>query len=47
MIRLLHHCYVFVSVGFIRPVVILGPLADVARDKLAREHSEWFELPRT
>ncbi|XP_059366648.1 tight junction protein ZO-1-like isoform X11 [Carassius carassius] len=30
--------------GFLRPVVIFGPIADVARDKLAREVPDLFEL---
>uniref|UniRef100_A0A672QNW6 Tight junction protein 1 n=1 Tax=Sinocyclocheilus grahami TaxID=75366 RepID=A0A672QNW6_SINGR len=30
--------------GFLRPVVIFGPIADVARDKLAREVPDMFEL---
>ena len=36
----------YFSANFIRPVVIFGPLADVARDKLSREKSEIFESPR-
>lgn len=28
-------------------MIILGPLADVAREKLIRDHPDWFELPRT
>lgn len=30
--------------GFLRPVVIFGPIADVARDKLGREVPDLFEL---
>ncbi|KAM4597049.1 tight junction protein 1 isoform 6-T8 [Fundulus diaphanus] len=33
--------------GFLRPVVIFGPIADVAREKLAREEPEIFELAKT
>ncbi|XP_048040314.1 tight junction protein ZO-1 isoform X9 [Megalobrama amblycephala] len=33
--------------GFLRPVVIFGPIADVARDKLAREGPDLFELAKT
>ncbi|XP_010729590.3 tight junction protein ZO-1 isoform X8 [Larimichthys crocea] len=33
--------------GFLRPVVIFGPIADVAREKLAREEPDVFELAKT
>ncbi|XP_074532844.1 tight junction protein 1 isoform X5 [Halichoeres trimaculatus] len=33
--------------GFLRPVVIFGPIADVAREKLAREEPELFELAKS
>ncbi|XP_054627546.1 tight junction protein ZO-1 isoform X7 [Dunckerocampus dactyliophorus] len=33
--------------GFLRPVVIFGPIADVAREKLAREETDIFELAKT
>uniref|UniRef100_A0A8C1KZ88 Zona occludens protein 1 n=1 Tax=Cyprinus carpio TaxID=7962 RepID=A0A8C1KZ88_CYPCA len=33
--------------GFLRPVVIFGPIADVARDKLGREVPDLFELAKT
>ncbi|XP_077420687.1 tight junction protein 1 isoform X8 [Vanacampus margaritifer] len=33
--------------GFLRPVVIFGPIADVAREKLAREEPDAFELAKT
>ncbi|KAF7664727.1 hypothetical protein LDENG_00167990 [Lucifuga dentata] len=33
--------------GFLRPVVIFGPIADVAREKLAREELDIFELAKT
>lgn len=32
------------AAGFLRPVVIFGPIADVAREKLAREEPDIFEL---
>jgi hypothetical protein len=30
----------------IRPVVLFGPLADIARDRLIKEFPDLFELPR-
>jgi hypothetical protein len=33
------------EVNFTRPVVIFGPLADVARDKLKQEHPNKYEIP--
>ncbi|XP_047219984.1 tight junction protein ZO-1 isoform X2 [Girardinichthys multiradiatus] len=33
--------------GFLRPVVIFGPIADVAREKLAREEPDIFELAKS
>ncbi|XP_042358085.1 tight junction protein ZO-1-like isoform X7 [Plectropomus leopardus] len=33
--------------GFLRPVVLFGPIADVAREKLAREEPDIFELAKT
>ncbi|XP_066514140.1 tight junction protein ZO-1-like isoform X3 [Hoplias malabaricus] len=33
--------------GFLRPVVVFGPIADVAREKLAREVPDLFELAKT
>ncbi|XP_028329059.1 tight junction protein ZO-1 isoform X4 [Gouania willdenowi] len=33
--------------GFLRPVVIFGPIADVAREKLAREEPDIMELAKT
>ncbi|XP_078055985.1 tight junction protein 1 isoform X4 [Mustelus asterias] len=33
--------------GFLRPVVIFGPLADIAREKLAREESDFYEIARS
>ncbi|XP_074488703.1 tight junction protein 1 isoform X13 [Sebastes fasciatus] len=33
--------------GFLRPVVIFGPIADTAREKLAREEPDLFELAKS
>uniref|UniRef100_A0A3Q1HXC6 Zona occludens protein 1 n=1 Tax=Anabas testudineus TaxID=64144 RepID=A0A3Q1HXC6_ANATE len=33
--------------GFLRPVVIFGPIADTAREKLAREEPDIFELAKS
>ncbi|XP_074596515.1 tight junction protein 1-like isoform X2 [Brevipalpus obovatus] len=33
--------------GFIRPVVLFGPLADIARDKLLRDYPDKYELPHS
>ncbi|KAJ8247816.1 hypothetical protein GJAV_G00250840 [Gymnothorax javanicus] len=33
--------------GFLRPVVIFGPIADVARERLAREEPDVFELAKS
>lgn len=33
--------------GFLRPVVLFGPIADVAREKLAREEPDIFELAKS
>ena len=38
--------FFLISAAFVRPVVIFGPLADVARDRLVREKSDKFESPR-
>ena len=35
-----------VLVTIIRPVVLLGSLADIARDRLLNEYPDQFELPR-
>lgn len=32
--------------GFVRPVVLFGPLADLAREKLLRENADKFASPR-
>ncbi|CAF4416236.1 unnamed protein product, partial [Adineta steineri] len=34
------------AVTIIRPVVLFGPLADIARDRLIKDYPELFELPR-
>lgn len=36
--------FALLPAGFLRPVVIFGPIADVAREKLAREEPDVFEL---
>ncbi|XP_046715979.1 tight junction protein ZO-1 isoform X4 [Silurus meridionalis] len=33
--------------GFLRPVVVFGPIADVAREKLSREETDIFELAKS
>lgn len=33
--------------GFIRPLIILGPLADIAREKLLREYPDKYAVPAT
>ncbi|XP_040198735.1 tight junction protein ZO-1 isoform X3 [Rana temporaria] len=33
--------------GFLRPIVIFGPIADVAREKLAREEPDIYEVARS
>ncbi|XP_061773293.1 tight junction protein ZO-1-like isoform X10 [Nerophis ophidion] len=33
--------------GFLRPVVIFGPIADVAREKLSREEPDLYELAKS
>uniref|UniRef100_A0A8C4RCE8 Tight junction protein ZO-1 n=1 Tax=Eptatretus burgeri TaxID=7764 RepID=A0A8C4RCE8_EPTBU len=32
--------------GFLRPVVVLGPIADVSREKLSREQPDLYEIAR-
>lgn len=34
----------FSSAGFLRPVTIFGPIADVAREKLAREEPDIYQI---
>lgn len=38
------NCLLFFAAGFLRPVVIFGPIADMAREKLSREEPDLFEL---
>ncbi|XP_043934496.1 tight junction protein ZO-1 isoform X3 [Protopterus annectens] len=33
--------------GFLRPIVLFGPIADVAREKLAREEPDSFEIAKS
>lgn len=33
----------FLSAGFKRPVVLFGPIADIAMEKLANELPDWFQ----
>lgn len=35
----------FVLAGFVRPVVLLGPIADITRDKLLQDMPETFAIP--
>ena len=35
----------FFVAGFVRPVVLLGPIADITRDKLLQEMPETFAIP--
>lgn len=32
--------------GFVRPIVLFGPLADIAREKLLKENPDKFASPR-
>lgn len=32
--------------GFVRPIVLFGPLADIAREKLLKENPDKFSSPR-
>lgn len=34
----------FSLAGFLRPVTIFGPIADVAREKLAREEPDIYQI---
>lgn len=34
----------FSPAGFLRPVTIFGPIADVAREKLAREEPDIYQI---
>lgn len=33
-------------VTMVRPIVLFGPLADIARDRLIKEYPDRFEMPR-
>ena len=35
----------FVVAGFVRPVVLLGPIADITRDKLLQDMPDTFAIP--
>lgn len=37
---------ILISAGFIRPVVIFGPLADVARERILNALPDKFQSPR-
>ena len=37
--------FFLVLAGFIRPVVLLGPIADITRDKLLQDMPEVFAIP--
>ena len=36
----------FIAAGFKRPVVVFGPLADVARERLAGDYYDVYEIAR-
>jgi len=36
----------FFTAGFKRPVVIFGPLADIARQRLAGDYPDLYEIAR-
>jgi len=36
----------YILAAFVRPVVIFGPLSDVARDKLVSEFPDRYAFPR-
>jgi hypothetical protein len=44
--RRLNASTIVVLVTIVRPVVLFGPLADIARDRLLKEYPDRFELPR-
>ena len=37
---------IVILVTIVRPVVLFGPLADIARDRLLKEYPDRYELPR-
>ena len=44
---IIYNCTKFIKLflaGFKRPVVIFGPLADIARERLAGDHSDLYEV---
>lgn len=43
-LRALTYILKCLTAGFLRPVVIFGPIADVAREKLAREEPDIYEV---
>lgn len=45
-IHYLTQIFFVVTAGFVRPVVIFGALADVAREKLLQDFPDKFESPR-
>lgn len=45
-IHYLTQLFFVVTAGFVRPVVIFGALADVAREKLLQDFPDKFESPR-
>lgn len=45
-IHYLTQLFSVLTAGFVRPVVIFGALADVAREKLLQDFPDKFESPR-
>ena len=41
---LIFHKYLSLA-GFVRPVVLLGPIADITRDKLLQDMPDTFAIP--
>ena len=37
--------FIVFSAGFVRPVVLLGPIADITRDKLLQDMPDIFAIP--
>lgn len=35
-----------ISAGFVRPVVVFGPLADVARERILKDYQDIYQSPR-
>lgn len=42
--KLCYFSFEFLPAGFLRPVTIFGPIADVAREKLAREEPDIYQI---